>query len=326
MNKRTAFVLLILGAAAVGAAALPAGPAGGSVSQAELSGNLSLSGAWALYPMAVKWAEEFQKVYPQVRIDVQAGGAGKGLADALAGMVDIGMVSRDVQPVEVDKGAFPIAVTKDAVVPTLNAQNPFLTELLKRGVKRDEFVGIWITGATKTWGDLLGRGDKTPIHIFTRSDACGAAETWAAYLGKRQEDLTGVGVYGDPGLADAVRRDPLSIGFNNVNYAYDAKTLKPIEGIAICPLDLNGNGALDPGESVYATRDALTGAIAQNIYPSPPARDLYFVTKGRPTRPVLVAFIRWVLGEGQAFVPETGYIKLSPDKLRDGLARIGAAK
>ena len=316
MNKRAAFGLLILWAGVT-----IAGPAAGAVQTAALSGNLSLSGAWALYPMAVRWAEEFQKAYPKVKIDIQAGGAGKGLADALAGMVDVGMVSRDVHPAEIDKGAFPIAVTKDAVVPTLNARNPFLKDLVKRGIKRDEFVGIWITGAVKTWGDLLRTSDKTPVRVFTRSDACGAAETWAAYLGKRQEDLLGVGVYGDPGLADAVRRDPLAVGFNNVNYAYDAKTLKPIEGIAICPLDLNGNGAVDPAEGVYATRGDLTRAIAQNIYPSPPARDLYFVTKGKPAKPVLVEFIRWVLTEGQKYVPETGYIKLSPEKLKDGLAR-----
>jgi len=319
MNKRTAFGLLILWAAA-----MIVGPAVGAAQKTELSGNLSLSGAWALYPMAVKWAEEFQKIHPRVRIDVQAGGAGKGLTDALTGMVDIGMVSREIHPAEVEKGAFPIAVNKDAVIPTLNARNPFLKELLKRGVKRDEFVGVWISGAVKTWGDLLGTSDKTPIRVFTRSDSCGAAETWAAYLGRRQEDLTGIGVYGDPGLADAVRRDPLAVGFNNVNFAYDARTLKPIEGLAVCPLDINGNGVVDPAEAVYATRDDLTKAIVRNVYSSPPARDLYFVTKGKPAKPALVEFIRWVLTEGQKFVPETGYINLSPEKLREGLSRIGA--
>ncbi len=321
MNRRMAFGLLLLWAAT-----MIAGPSLGAAQKTEISGNLSLSGAWALYPMAVKWVEEFQKICPQVKIDVQAGGAGKGLADAVAGMVDVGMVSREIQPVEVEKGAFAIAVTKDAVIPTVNAQNPFLKDLLKRGVKRDEFVGIWITGVVKTWGDLLGTSDKTPIRVFTRSDACGAADTWAAYLGKRQEDLTGIGVYGDPGLADAVSREQLSVGFNNVNYAYDAKTLRPIEGIAICPLDLNGNGVIEPAEAVYATRDDLTKAIAQNVFPSPPARDLYFVTKGKPVKPALVEFVRWVLTEGQKYVPETGYINLSPDKLKDGLTRIGVEK
>jgi phosphate transport system substrate-binding protein len=62
----------------------------------QLQGTITLSGAWALYPMVVKWAEEFKKVNPKVRIDVAAGGAGKGMADCLAEVVDIGMVSREI--------------------------------------------------------------------------------------------------------------------------------------------------------------------------------------------------------------------------------------
>ena len=40
------------------------------------------------------------------------------------------------------------------------------------------------------------------------------------FLGKKQEDLLGIGVFGDPGLNEAVRKDALGIGFNNINYAY----------------------------------------------------------------------------------------------------------
>ena len=57
----------------------------------ELKGEIQLSGAFALYPMAVKWAEEFRKIHPKVRIDISAGGAGKGITDALAKVVDLGM-------------------------------------------------------------------------------------------------------------------------------------------------------------------------------------------------------------------------------------------
>ncbi|MDD8026540.1 MAG: substrate-binding domain-containing protein [Acidobacteriota bacterium] len=307
-------LVIILAGLAAAAAAFPQTP------PPAVRGKISISGAWALYPMAIKWAEEFRKANPQVQIDIQAGGAGKGLADTLSGMVDIGMVSRDIQPAEVAKGAFPLAVTKDGVVATISAKNPLLAVIKAKGRTRAAFIDIWITGKPLTWGQALGTADKQPVRVFTRSDACGASETWAAFLGKRQEDLGGVGVYGDPGLADAARREPLAIGYNNINFAYDAKTLKPIEGLEIVPIDLNGNRRIDPEESVYATRDDITRAIAANKYPSPPARNLFFVTKGKPVKPAVVAFIRWVLTKGQAFVPETGYIPLAKDKLASVLA------
>jgi phosphate transport system substrate-binding protein len=313
---------VLVTAAALAPAAGPR-PAPEQAAGPELRGRLELSGAWALYPLALKWADEFQKLHPGVRVDVQAGGAGKGIADALTGVVDIGMVSRDVNPAEVAKGALAVAVAKDAVVPTINRENPLLADILRRGLKKEEFAAIWIAQTLTSWDALFGRKPATPIHVYTRSDACGAAETWAAYLGKRQEDLAGVGVYGDPGVAEAVKRDRLAIGFNNINFAYDARTKKPVEGLEICPIDLDGNGTLDLRERVYSTRDDIIKAIAADVYPSPPARELFFVLKGRPQTPVLAEFLRWVLQAGQGFVPDAGYLPLSKERLAQGLAAIG---
>lgn len=294
----------------------------GRTPQKPLDGTISISGAWALYPMVLKWAEEFKKLRPGIKIDIQAGGAGKGMTDVLAGMADLGMVSRDVNPEELKKGAFPIAVTRDAVVATASEKNPLSPEIREKGITRQQFIDIWITGKITSWGQVIGRQDKLTVHIYTRSDACGAADTWAVFLGKKQEDLGGIGVYGDPGLADAVARDPLGIGYNNVNFAYDAKTLKPVAGIVIIPIDIDGNGKIEGPENCYATRDDITAAIAKNIYPSPPARDLYLVAKGKPASTFAVEFMRWILTEGQKFVPETGYIRLSAEKLKEGLEKI----
>ncbi len=308
--------------AALALTVLVSRPAPAASSGPALKGKISISGAWALYPMALKWAEEFRKIEPGVVIDVQAGGAGKGIADALAGMVDIGMVSRDIQPVEIDKGALALAVAKDGVVATVGAGHPHLAALLKKGLTRAQLVDLWIREKPLTWGQILGTAEKAPVRVFTRSDACGAAETWAAFLGGRQEDLAGVGVYGDPGLSDAVRRDPLALGYNNINFAYDARTLRPLAGLAVVPLDLDGDRTIGPAENFYATRGDITAAIAADRYPSPPARELYFVTKGRPSAPAVAAFLRWVLDGGQAFVPETGYIRLGPEAIKNGQAKL----
>jgi phosphate transport system substrate-binding protein len=287
-----------------------------------LKGNISISGAFALYPLTVKWAEEFKKIHPEVKFDISAGGAGKGMTDALAKMVDIGLVSREVSPEEVKKGAYPIAVAKDAVVATMSASNPNIKDILANGLDRDETINIFITGKTKTWGQALGVKSNVPIHIYTRSDACGAAETWAKYLGKKQEDILGVGVFGDPGLAQAVKKDPSGIAFNNIGYAYDATTKLPNPGIKVVPLDINNNGKIDPEENFYDTMDAMINAIATDKYPSPPARDLYFVTSGKPVKKELVEFIKWTLTEGQKYVFESGYINLSKEKLTAGLEKI----
>lgn len=295
-----------------------------SAAKEELKGSITVSGAWALYPMAVKWAAEFGKIHPAVKIDVSAGGAGKGIADALAGVADVGMVSRAISPAEAEKGAWWVAVAKDAVVPTVNEGNPAIRDLLQKGAKKELLVGIWMRETVKDWGAVAGNGRKEPVHVYTRSDACGAAQVWAEYLGGKQEDLHGTGVYGDPGLAGAVQSDALGIGFNNINYVYDAKTLLQVKGIRVLPIDLDANGRIGAGEDFYKNRDEITKAINDGRYPSPPARELNFVCKGRPSKSPLKEFMKWVLTDGQKYVSETGYINLSQEKLSSEMGKLDA--
>jgi len=291
-----------------------------TVAKSELKGTVKVSGAWALYPMMVKWGEEFQKVHPNVRVDISAGGAGKGVADALAGLVEIGMVSRDIKPEEVAKGGVYVPVVKDAVFPVISQSNPVVQILLQKGIKKQTFIDLWIAEKPLTWGEVAGTSNSTKVSVYTRSDACGAAETWAKYLGKAQEDLLGVGVYGDPGLAEAVKKDPVGIGFNNLNYAYDLKTGAPVAGLQIAYIDVNENGQIDPQENLSNKQKAIDAIIA-GIYPSPPARDLFLLTKGG-FKGLSNVLVRWILTDGQKFVDETGYIQLASAQIKEALDKL----
>ncbi|MDO8726058.1 MAG: substrate-binding domain-containing protein [Candidatus Methanoperedens sp.] len=293
-----------------------------AVSTKEPEGTIRVSGAFALYPLMIKWGEEYEKLYPKVKFDISAGGAGLGMTQALGGQVDIGMVSRKITTSEEEKGAYWEAVTKDAVVATVNKNNPVLATLKTNGLKREVFEKIYINGSITTWGQATGTASTDKINVYTRADACGAGEAWALYLGKyKQEKLKEVGVNGDPGIAEAVRKDIRGIGYNNINFAYDVNTRKPVEGIEIIPIDVNENGKIDPEENFYGTLDELTKAIGSGKYPEPPAKDLHFVTKGKPAG-IVQEFIKWTLTDGQKYITESGYVVLPQDKINDGLKKV----
>ncbi len=290
--------------------------------KSELSGSISISGAFALYPMVVKWAEEFQKINQNVRIDVSAGGAGKGMTDVLQNMVDVAMVSREIKEEEIQKGAWFIAVTKDAVVPVINASNPVFSEIQKKGITKTQLAVLFTKNTKSTWGKLYSTNNKSNINVYNRSDACGAGEMWAKYFGKKQEDLLGTGVYGDPGVADAVKNDKNGIGYNNVIYAYDLKSRVFYPGLSVIPIDLNENGVLDPEENFYQNLDSITNAIRTNRYPSPPARELYLVTKGKTKNQVVLAFYKWILTDGQKYINEGGYVKLTDENIKTQIEKL----
>lgn len=283
-------------------------------SKSGLQGTITVSGAFALYPLMVQWAEEFQKINPGVRVDVSAGGAGKGMADTLAGAADIGMVSRPVKPEEEAKGAYWVAVAKDAVFAVVSTQNPVLPELSKRGLTKQILTDIYITGKITAWGQVTGQDDqKDALHIYTRSDAAGAADMWAAYVGGTQEKLLGIGVFGDPGIVEAVAKDALGLGYGNLNYVFDAKNGKPVANTVLVPLDVNGNGVADSDERLDTKQQAID-LVANGRYPAPPARLLNLVTKGKPSGATR-EFLNWILNDGQKYSSEAGYVSLTQEQL-----------
>jgi len=188
-------------------------------------------------------------------------------------------------------------------------------------VTQEIFKKIYITGEITTWGEVVGRPEvMDPIHVYTRSDAAGAPDVWAKYLGKKQENLLGIGVFGDPGLAEAVVRDPPGIGYNNLNYAYDPASGKPVTGLAVIPLDVNANGVADDNELLESKSEAVE-AVRSGAFPSPPARMLNLVTNGKPDDRTL-AFLQWVITDGQKYLDEVGYVSLTQEQIAAAQAKL----
>lgn len=320
---RIGAVLAAIGAATILAAACGAPQPGGLSEAAQEPVTIAVSGAFALFPMMQVWAEEYSKQHPNVTFDVQAGGAGKGMTDMLTGAADIAMLSREPRNEELDRGAFLVPAAIDAVVPTINAENPVLGSVLATGITPETAARLWLTSEITTWGQVIGSSETATVNVYTRSDSSGAAEVWVKYMGgEAQEQLQGTAVNGDPGLAEAVRQDPLGIGYNNIAFAYDLSTGEQVAGIRVIPIDLNGDGTIGADEDFYGSREEINRAVTERRYPYPPARLLYLVTKGEPS-PEIAAFYRWMLGEGQQLVDAAGFVGLGEAEVQDGLSKLG---
>ena len=316
-----AVTLSACGTAAPEATAVPQSEAGTS-SEEQLSGTISVSGAFALYPMMTVWAEEFTKLHPDVQFDVQGGGAGKGMTDTIAGAVDIGMISRSIKDEETAQGIFWVSVTKDAVFPIINAENPVAAQILEKGITQEIFNKIYITEEIKTWGEVVGDPTITDeIHVFTRSDASGAADQWARYTGgEAQEDLKGVGVNGEPAILGEVIKDPFAIGYGNLNSIFDLSSGSLVPGVVIPPIDIDENGKADAVE-IYTVKEDAFSAVANGTYPSPPARFENLATLGKPEG-LTLAFIEWILTDGQQYLESAGFVPLTPEQQAESLEKL----
>lgn len=282
----------------------------------DLKGEIYISGAFALYPLTLVWAEEFQERYPLVTINISGGGAGKGVTDVINGMVDIAMVSRDLRSTEIEKGLYTEIVAKDAVVFIMNATHKSFAKLSQTGISIQKLEDIFINQKIFYWSELDSSYPKKEeeIHVYIRSDACGAAETAASVFKKHQEDMEGIGVYGDPGITSVVIKDKKGLGYCNLGFAYDLVERYPHKNLGIIPIDFDNDGRLSANEDIFKNLDELSRAISLDVLPLPPARNLYFVLNSNyPKSEAVERFLDFILNEGQEMVSSAGYAPIKID-------------
>lgn len=276
----------------------------------DLGGTIRISGAYAIYPLLAVWADEFQKMHPEVTIDLMKNGTGKGLQETISKRADLAMVSRDLTPEEDEKGYWKAAVAKEAVVPIFASANPYHDLIMKNGLNHRQLQYLFTSGSPGTWGELFGQGSKEPVNVFIREDLSGAAEIWSRFLMIPYDSLKGTGVVGDDEMLERVSQNPLGLGFCNMNYAYNVKenVLKP--EISIMPIDLNYNGKIDFIESIPDSLAEVNRFIMMGRYPSALCRHLYLVAVSKPTDPNLVAFLNYIMTDGQKLVNNAGFCKV----------------
>jgi phosphate transport system substrate-binding protein len=273
------------------------------------SGKITLSGAWALFPLTKIWTAEFQKLYPNIQFEIIGSGSGQGLKDLLDSKADIGMISSEI-PIEDDTLVCTIPVARLAVVPIINKNNPYYQKISERGLKRDEITNLFSENKTHSWGDFFKNPSKDPVKAFIRNDLSGATDIWLKFLWMEKNELIGEGVANDEMMVKSILNNPLGIGYCNFVYIFDVNNTQIIPGIAVLPMDINSNGKIDPKEKFMENYSDLQRAMWLGKYPCVLTRDLCLATHGSPNNPQIICFLKWVLTEGQKYIEKSGYIQL----------------
>jgi phosphate transport system substrate-binding protein len=277
----------------------------------ELSGSFSVSGAFALYPLISRLADEFMIIHPGVKIEVTKIGTGEGITNLLTGKSKLAMISRPLTDEEIGAGIWVIPVAKDGVAPIVNQNNPHIEKLLSQGISPDEFMHIFSSGKQITWGEILGTDARDKVNVYVRADESGAAEIWAGFIYKKASDLRGIGITGDDEMIKSIQEDPLSIGFCNFSYAFDISTGERIKDIQIIPADLDFDNKIERVEMPFKNLEEAHRSLWLGFFPDQLCRELTLGSLGKPTDPAVVEFLYYVLGEGQAGVKKSGFCPLN---------------
>lgn len=270
---------------------------------------ITISGAYALAPVMQVWIAEFQKTHPYVKFKLNVNGSGQGLRDILAGNVDLAMISEEL-PKGIDSILWIAPVARLGVVPVISAKNPYLKEIMEKGITRDNLVDLFSGVNPKTWGELADKSSKDPVKVYLRGDSSGATGTLAKYLWIDRNEIKGIPVMGEKELINQVKNDPFALSYCNFIYAFDPGKKEFLDDLKVVPINFLGKERLEGNAKIFDSYEHLQRGMWLGRYPCSLIRNLYLVSKGKPRTREMVDFMYWIVTDGQQFVPENGYIEL----------------
>lgn len=254
---------------------------------------ISTSGSDTMVNLAQMWAEEYQKVRPDVSVEVAGGGSGVGIRDMMQGIVDIANASREMkdserQQTEKNTGKAPVewVVGYDALAIYVHKNNP-IEELTL-----EQLAQIYGEGGTVTKWSQLGVkvGGSDEIVRVSRQNSSGTYFFFREHvLGNKDFKLGSKDMSGSKDVVELVSRTAGAIGYSGMGYKTDEVKFVRVK-------KTEGEAAYLPTlENVVAGHYTL-------------ARALYMFTLGQPIGDVK-EYLDWVLSEeGQKIVKDSGYV------------------
>lgn len=218
------------------------------------AGNLLLTGSSTMTPLMKEIGRRFEGLHPGVRVEVQAGGSGRGITDTRQGKADIGMASYALTDKEGDLYGFPIA--RDGVCLILHRDNPVRT------LSDRQVVDIF-TGRIVNWNKVGGRD--APVTVLNAREGYGSVDLFTHYYNLRYDVIKARQMVGDNQTRiNAISDNPNAIVYVSVGEAErKAQAGAPIKLIPV-------------GGVAATSRNIRSGNF-------PISRPLTLVTKGLPT-------------------------------------------
>jgi phosphate transport system substrate-binding protein len=316
------------------------------VAAPALAQEVRLSGAGATFPQPLyeRWAADFQKANPSVKIEYGGGGSGAGIKAISDKTVAFGASDAPLTKKEIDAAGgsanlVEIPTCAGAVVPAYN-----LPGVEKPLNFTGELIADIFMGKVSKWNDAkiaeLNPGVKLPETSITpawRTDGSGTTFVFTNYLatqsdtfkgsvgmGKQVKWPTGQGGKGNPGVAAVVQQTPGAIGYIELNYAeankiaYGAVKNKDGKFIHATADSVSSAGSASASglSGNHLTADIWNQAGA-DAYPI--STFTYLIVykdlgnlKSQQEAEALINFLTWAtVGDGQKVAKEMGYAPLS---------------
>lgn len=247
----------------------------------ESSGNnatVSISGSTSVGPLAEKLAAKYTEK-ANTNIEINQIGSSAGITNAISGVSEIGMSSRDLKEEEVASGLNEVIIAYDGIVVVTHPSNKV------KDLTMDQVKQIF-TGEITNWSEL--GGDDLEIVVVSREDGSGSRDAFQEIVEYSSGELirNSIIASGNGNIKTTVANNKHAVGFISFEYIDEN----------ISTIDINGVEAT--AENVLQKKYSLS-------------RPFLFVYKEGQLTEAGQQFIDFILSEeGQLIAAEAGAIPI----------------
>lgn len=290
-----------------------------SSAQEQPDNKVIITGVRFAYPLVEKWIKEYTAANPKSQIVIET----RTITDPAK--YDLLVEAYD-QDKEVKETREYISIGRYALLPVANSKSAFAKEYADKGLNEKAYKQVF-------FHDIYAEKDKsltTEYTIYTRLQKAGAPLTFARYFGYEQQNIKGKAIAGaDEHLIKALLKDDTGITYTTPGLAYDLQTRKPVEGLTIIPVDLDGNGRVSKEEKALDNLDQVIASLETEKISNVPVEYLHFSIDKHNSNPEAKKFLLWVAANAEKDLHQYGYLKPEPKRVqneKEKLERFQAVK
>lgn len=184
--------------------------------------TISISGSTSVGPLMEKIQEVYEAENQNVTLEIQQPGSGTGIKNAIEGVVEIGMSSRELKNDE-EGSVDATVIAYDGIALMVNPNN------LVKDITLEQVKEIY-TGKITNWKDL--GGNDAPIVVVSREEGSGTRDAFQEIVGYKSEELVKDATISDgSGAVKAtVVGNENAIGFASFEYVDNSVAALKVDG------------------------------------------------------------------------------------------------
>lgn len=184
---------------------------------------ITISGSTSVGPLAEKLALKYEE-QANVKIEVNQIGSSAGITNAMNGVSQIGMSSRDLKQEEIDSGIEELVIAYDGIVVVAHPSNP-VKDLTMEQVKQI------FTGEVTNWKEV--GGNDMEIVVVSREDGSGSRDAFQEIVGYESGELirNAIVASGNGNIKTTVATNKHAVGFISFEYIDETVSATSINGV-----------------------------------------------------------------------------------------------